>query len=502
MSEETPNSKHQVWENPTNSPQNFPKPKRSRKKKQTKISLFLQKLKLNINATIPGYKSSHSKHRRKKKLKYYLHKIVTTLQKTFRRKRVSKDILYHRKKLRRELWNNGINGIKNILAFFSFSKKSFRSEDIIKRKVRQQRLEHLKISAKGVFSSSKKGKSKTDQAIKYTRRQIREMRIQKFKAFIKTIPRNFVFSIIHFFKSLFYGIYHFRKVFLKFKGDIQHITENKDLYAKLKGSYFISTLTFLGTFIVLYLLNQFITSFVCSLFGIPVKLYFYDMKYLVGPYSSVWNRFNIIMISGTAPFIMLFLSVIFYRLYKLTVDRSHILRMIFLWGLIHSFNFFFGAYITGVILRTGFVYFSEWIFFSYMFDIEEIIFLASSIIALITIGYFASGLFIQTAISRDLISGKRRVYYLWSVILLPIISGTSILIVISIPGITLYNLLHFGALLLIGIPSLLSIRSTTYVKCRIPKDKSIRKNIKILLIACAILILLLRVGLNWGVELI
>ena len=211
MSEETPNQKHQVWENPTNSPQNFPKPRRSRKKKQTKISLFLQRLKLNINATIPGYKSSNSKHKHKKKLRYYLHGIVTTLQKTFRRKKVSKDILYHRKKLRKELWNNGVNELKSVLAFFSFSKKSIRSEDVIKRKMRQQRLEYLKISAKGIFSPSKKGKSKTDQAIKYTRRQIREMQIQKIKAFIKKIPRNFAFNIIHFFQKPFLWNLSFQK---------------------------------------------------------------------------------------------------------------------------------------------------------------------------------------------------------------------------------------------------------------------------------------------------
>jgi hypothetical protein len=62
-----------------------------------------------------------------------------------------------------------------------------------------------------------------------------------------------------------------------------------------------------------------------------------------------------------------------------------------------------------VITRTGFVYTTEWIFYSQVFGVEEIIFLIVSIVTLIISGFFLTRHFLFGASSPALIEPKIRI---------------------------------------------------------------------------------------------
>jgi hypothetical protein len=169
--------------------------------------------------------------------------------------------------------------------------------------------------------------------------------------------------------------------------------------------------------------------------------------------------------------------------------------------MINSFNFFFGAYIVGAITRSGFIYFTEWIFFSYVFDIEEIIFMVSSLIALVSIGYFSSDFFLSSADNKELISFKNKPFYKFTQIFLPWLSGIILLLLFNLPNITVYNLLTYASLLLMIVPSMLDYNNYKTQQIIIVKSKQKYTFLKWSLIVSLIVIILIRILLNNGIWL-
>ena len=100
----------------------------------------------------------------------------------------------------------------------------------------------------------------------------------------------------------------------------------------------------------------------------------------------------------------------------------------------HSVNLFFGAYISGMITRTGFIYATEWLFFSNIFDVEEIIFLIISIITMIAIGFYFTRYFILSANNNLVILPKIRIFYFISKVLLPWLTGVVLLYFLNFPN--------------------------------------------------------------------
>ena len=436
-------------------------------------------------------------------------KDLLKLLKSFKikRKEVRRSELIIQKKIRKKKREALLNSILYILKFRFLFDTDFNkiSKDTltIGKKILKKKPENIKnkLIRYSQFRFNSKNQS---LSVKLYQRELRYKRKQKIKKFISdiiTFPQRSIKNIRSAIRKTIRNILNIKEKWNTLLLNISRIKSNPELKSRFVFTYFNSTLAFFTTFILIYFLNQVLTSLICSAYSIPIVLYYFDIIYQVGPYSSLWNRFNIIIIYGSAPFFSLLLSVIFYQLYKISKNKFKYLRIYFLWGMINSFNFFFGAYIVGAITRSGFIYFTEWIFFSYVFDIEEIIFMVSSLIALVSIGYFSSDFFLSSADNKELISFKNKPFYKFTQIFLPWLSGIILLLLFNLPNITVYNLLTYASLLLMVVPAMIDYNNYKTQQIIIVKSKQKYAFLKWNLIVSVIVIILIRFLLNNGIWL-
>jgi len=392
-----------------------------------------------------------------------------------------------------------LTDIKNVFTIFNKKRKS-KDEIFFRKKIREKRINDLEERLKR-YSQFKFGKKKSPSEIVKSRllREKKKKKIRDFYRNVKTLPSRTVKSIINSYNGFKVFIKKSRKNWANTIEYIQFIKNNDELKNKLLFTYINSTVALLFSYVSIYYLNQFLTVIVSSAFSISTVLYYFDIIYQIGPYSSLWNRFNIIVINGAAPFLSLLFAVIFYRFFKISKDRIKLFRMYFFWGMIFSFNMFFGAYIVGAITRSGFIYFTEWIFYSYMFDIEEIIFMVLSLIALVAIGYFASHFVLTVASTKLLITQKNKPYYKIMQLLLPYITVMLIVNIFSIPNINFYNILLQLSLLLVIAPAMINYENYRTTQIVIIKTKQNYTFLKWSLITTLLFIIILRVILNDGI---
>ena len=261
-----------------------------------------------------------------------------------------------------------------------------------------------------------------------------------------------------------------------------------------------STLMFVLAFMLSYVVNQLVTVYTAKILDIPSELYSYKIYWPLYTYSSLYSRQVLVLIFGMGPFVSFLLGILFYRLFIVVRYQSIYLKTFFLWTSISSFVLFFGAYISGAVTRTGFIYASEWLFMNNMFDVVEIIFVTLSVIALIIIGFIMTKAFLESSHSRALIEPRIRVLYILSAVVFPVIVGIFILIVINFPNNPVELLLLFMSPLLISIVMLFRYNAISLQNITIMKiDKVYRINL-IVIILLIVLIAFFRIVLFKGVT--
>jgi hypothetical protein len=211
------------------------------------------------------------------------------------------------------------------------------------------------------------------------------------------------------------------------------IKKNPELQSELIKTLFNSVVLFILAFIIAYYINQLITIFVASIYDIPAVLYSYRIFWPLYTYSSLYTRQALIVIFAAGPVLSIAMAVVVYQIFLRIRFLRYNFKILTLWILFHSINLFFGAYIAGVITRTGFVYTTEWIFYSQVFGVEEIIFLIVSIIILIISGFFLTRHFLFGTCSPALIEPKIRIFYILAQVLIPWVVGLGVLTLINYP---------------------------------------------------------------------
>ncbi|MBM3437333.1 MAG: hypothetical protein FJY07_14100 [Bacteroidetes bacterium] len=190
-------------------------------------------------------------------------------------------------------------------------------------------------------------------------------------------------------------------------------------------------------------------------------MYSYRIDWPLYTYSYLYTRVALIVIFGTGPLASLIIAFVFYRLYLWARTTTEFAKLFFLWGSFHAFNLFFGSYISGVLTRTGFIYTSEWLFISNIFDVEEIIFLIISIVVLLIIGYFATKQFLHAASSASLIDPKYRTLYILGQVVIPWLAGNIILFLSNAPNNPVELILLYVTSILMVIPVLAGFNLTS-----------------------------------------
>ena len=137
-----------------------------------------------------------------------------------------------------------------------------------------------------------------------------------------------------------------------------------------------SSTYYILSFLTVYILYQLITIGFAKGFHIPVIWNYYKLDFPLYTYSPLYTRKAMVVIFGIGPVFSLVLGLLSLRLFFSEKISSQNLRLFFLWGFVNGMNFFFGSYIAGFLTRADFIYASEWLFMSQMFDAEEIVFTA------------------------------------------------------------------------------------------------------------------------------
>ena len=278
------------------------------------------------------------------------------------------------------------------------------------------------------------------------------------------------------------------------------IVTTPDLRLKFALSFLHSTAYFIFSFMFVWVIYQVVTIMVASSFQIPVIWYYYQLKFPLYTYSPLYTRAALITIFAAGPIMSLMLAFVFLRLY---FSKSAILRrfkQFFLWGFISGCNFFFGAYISGIVTHTEFVYASEWFFMSNGYAVQEIILSSVSVVMLVIIGRIVTPLFLLSSGSVTLIKPGFRFFFILSQVIFPWMAGVVILFLITLPNYYLPLILKTLLPVLMLVPSLFLYDSMLYEN--IHKTGVIHHNYFrwSIVIASIALLFFYRIILSWGLR--
>ena len=220
----------------------------------------------------------------------------------------------------------------------------------------------------------------------------------------------------------------------QFRDNLRTIFTSSELRQKFGFAYLHSTAYFTLAFILIYIIYQVITILLASSYSIPIVWYYYQLKFPLYTYSPLYTRMAMVVIFASGPILSLMLAFVFLRMYFSKNYIARRFKLFFLWGFICGVNMFFGAYISGFITRTEFIYTSEWLFMSHVFAVEEIVFAIIATVSLIIIGRIITPLFLLSSGSVTLIKPEFRLHFILSVVILPWITGMVILFLITLPN--------------------------------------------------------------------
>lgn len=342
-----------------------------------------------------------------------------------------------------------------------------RMASVMRKQIHAARMEEIKHEFKS-FLKHPGGKDEMDptdkKIFKKIRREVRQQNIRNFMA----QPKLMLHSILRFWQNrndqLKAGVENIGAFVKMAKGAFSQKQLRKDYLKTVINSIGL----FLLSFLLVYYVHQFATIFAARAFNIPTKLYSYRIDWPLYTYSYLYTRKALIVIFGMGPFVCLLLGIAAYRLFLWSRFRTVHLKIFALWTAFNAFNMFFGAYVVGVITRTGFIYTSEWLFLSNVFDVEEIVLMIVSIVVLLIAGYYSTKQFLYAANSAAIIEPKIRLIYVITAVIIPWLIGNLILYIVNIPKNPVELVLLYSTSALIIIPLFSNYNTTTMQMLKLP----------------------------------
>ena len=282
--------------------------------------------------------------------------------------------------------------------------------------------------------------------------------------------------------------------------NFKKVISTPDLRQKFIFTYLHSTAYFIFSFMLIYIIYQVVTIGMASSFNIPVVWYYYQLKFPLYTYSPLYTRAALVTIFAIGPIASLMVGFVFLKLFFTKNVILKRFQLFFLWGFISGSNFFFGSYISGFFTRTEFIYTSEWLFMSNIFDIEEIIFTVISFVVMLIIGRIITPLFLLSSGSVTMIKPEFRLYYILSQVVLPWLTGMVILFLITLPTYYIPLIIKTVTPGLVLLPALYLYDSLQYEN--IHKSGVISRNYFkwSIVIAAVALLFFYRIILSWGLK--
>ena len=202
---------------------------------------------------------------------------------------------------------------------------------------------------------------------------------------------------------------------------------------KLFAMSVYSTVAFVGCYLVYNMIYMIVTACIAATFQIPTEIHYWKTVYNCQLWW--WNQPNVIFTFSSGPISCVVLGSICLRLFFIFRKTKNWLRLFFLWGYHHGFNLFFGAYVAGVISRSGFRHASNWAAIPQ--EIEYFIAIGA-LICMFLVGFLSVKFFLQMAVSQALLVNHKRNRYITAIVFVPWFFGALSIILLKTPNIT-YN---------------------------------------------------------------
>jgi hypothetical protein len=260
-----------------------------------------------------------------------------------------------------------------------------------------------------------------------------------------------------------------------------------------------SIMIFLVTYILTYLFYWLTCMLVASFYGLDSILYFYDLKF--NDHSPLWNRFNILMVTGIPPFFCLFLGLFLYRVIFKIKRFTGLQKLFILWSAFHLFNHFFGAFPSGIVTDEGFGYVAAWLYMNTAF---KFLFSLVSLFALGLIGYHSAKHILETSDSHHRIKGSNKLPFMFYQFAIPWFMGTLIMMLLRIPENFNYpyeTLMLFSTAFIV-IPPFFNEKAKPELNLlKVKKKRHINTGyLAMMLILIAFLRIMLGIGLHFIIE--
>ncbi|OFY29098.1 MAG: hypothetical protein A2X01_16925 [Bacteroidetes bacterium GWF2_35_48] len=215
---------------------------------------------------------------------------------------------------------------------------------------------------------------------------------------------------------------------------------------------------FLLTFLIVFLAHNAVLSFVGFFTGVKVNLNNFTIPFN-SPNSSLSS---IIFVFLSGPVTLLSLGIIFYSLFRVAKRKKGILKILFLWGYINSFNMLLAYMVIGLLTDSGFGEITWRLHFS---DMMKIMLIFVSMLLIVLIGNSNSKYFYTTTFSRSFTETRRkRVMFIIIALLLPVVIGFGIFTLINYSSNSFYQQAVLISLILLIIPSFRDKQAYTHIR--------------------------------------
>ena len=256
-----------------------------------------------------------------------------------------------------------------------------------------------------------------------------------------------------------------------------------------------SSLLFLIAYLIIYLLNLFVTGYTAILFNIPVLVHYYDVDFLIRGID--WTPDSVTGVFSSGPVAMFVLSVFLLILYKAVETETGIMRLLLLWMIFHALTRFFGEVLIGAIMNKGFGFV---ILYLFVMDTGKVILTILGFVAMFTVGLLLMrmSLFSANIYFNDLLR-TYRVKFIFSQLIFPFLIGNVVILLIKIPAFSFFDFALNASMMLFLIPVL--VRSFGMEDLYFDEDPREIKPNMIFLSAALAFLFLFRLILGFGIRL-
>jgi hypothetical protein len=353
-----------------------------------------------------------------------------------------------------------------------------RQQDRELRKVLKEEIRQMELQGRQEWKLlSIEDKKKADKS----RNREKIARRRKFRIFVRYQVRNFFLS----FRSV-----NFATIRKRFR-ELKENAPQRKLFLLIGIN---STILFLLSYFILFIVSQAVTVITAGFFNYPVILYYYDIYFNIS--QEAWYHDSVKTIYSSGPLIIFVIGIIFLILYTNVRVYAGTFKLFFLWGFLHAVNMLFGALLVGTLFDTGVGYVVSWM---YIMDTGKLMYSTVSIFFLIITGILATKQFLisgnsyYTDINKD-----NRTAFIIAQVLMPYILGNIFLVAVRQPRFLFYDT-FISLVLLIPILAILASYRSYHELYFEEEEKTARFSWKSLA-ALFLLVLYFRVILEFGLR--